>query len=609
MVSFLWSMQPEPTITADEDEQAVAAVRRGDAERYRELVERHERRVFAVAWSRLGDAALAEDATQEAFIRGYRHLALLSDGAKFSAWINSIARHAAIGLGLRHRRELNKRERWAMEQPSSTEPPDAESERCTPETLRETLAELPSAYRECLVLFYLEGKSGTEAAAALGISESALRVRLHRARADLRERLEECLGESLEQLRSTKPIAPSVMAAILSSSTGKAAGGTGAGAGATILSVLTKVLPVKFVASLFGFMTVVPTLAFAWWMGRIEERNYIDGDGFRARLHRSHQRRMMWGIGVGVVIAVAIATCMALKQIRHHSSGLKIFYLVIGLVYFLWTLASARALAFARNRFLITNFVFVLLVAAGAIMTGLGVLSPNGFALFWALSMVTLAFGYADRPLRMDYNLFLRATQGMLESADAETSDKEASLPVDLSHLRKFARFLCARRLAMIYSRCPASVPPPIQGMNRKGAVVEQLPEEGLVLPLHPVNPNWRGGLKAVRQPGSCVTLATDGTVSAHLGVKDEEELKSLPGTSTQSRPELEARVACAVERAWRCFSEGDLAAAEQMLGQGAESKIFLAPTAHTWATRGWIIFTLAVAGLMLVLALQALLK
>jgi DNA-directed RNA polymerase specialized sigma24 family protein len=60
-----------------EDLAAVSAVRGGDVERYRELVERHQRRVFAVAWSRLGDAALAEEAAQETFIRGYRRLWLL----------------------------------------------------------------------------------------------------------------------------------------------------------------------------------------------------------------------------------------------------------------------------------------------------------------------------------------------------------------------------------------------------------------------------------------------------------------------------------------------------------------------------------------------------
>ena len=110
------------------------------------LVERHERRVYAVAWSRLGDAALAEEAAQEAFIRAYRRLWLLGDGAKFAGWVNTIARHAAINLGLRHRRELNKRERWALENPQifttdnssdETDPID------TPETLRQTLA-IPS---------------------------------------------------------------------------------------------------------------------------------------------------------------------------------------------------------------------------------------------------------------------------------------------------------------------------------------------------------------------------------------------------------------------------------------------------------------------------------
>src|SRR5271156_5973041 len=124
-------MQTEMT-SAQQDESAVVAVRGGDAERYRELVERHERRVFAVAWSRLGDAALAEEAAQEAFIRGYQRLWLLGDGAKFSAWITTIARRVAINCGLRHRRELNKRERWALETPDPT-PPEESSELCPPE--------------------------------------------------------------------------------------------------------------------------------------------------------------------------------------------------------------------------------------------------------------------------------------------------------------------------------------------------------------------------------------------------------------------------------------------------------------------------------------------
>src|SRR6266496_2479503 len=135
------------------DAEVVMAVRGGEIERYGELVQRHERHVFAVAWSRLGDETLARDATQEAFIRGYRRLRLLGDESKFASWIASIARHIAINLSLRHRRELNLRQRWALEQGAAQVPQISASEAdgpCTAETLRQTLAKLPAAHRECL---------------------------------------------------------------------------------------------------------------------------------------------------------------------------------------------------------------------------------------------------------------------------------------------------------------------------------------------------------------------------------------------------------------------------------------------------------------------------
>jgi len=141
--------------SAEQDEAAVTAVKRGDVERYRELVERHERRVFAVAWSCLGDAALAEEVTQEAFIRGYRRLWLIGAGAKFAGWMSTIARRLAINFGLRHRRELNRRERWALENyspPGEDHSSDATDPLPTPETLRQTLAQLPAAFADFAVL-------------------------------------------------------------------------------------------------------------------------------------------------------------------------------------------------------------------------------------------------------------------------------------------------------------------------------------------------------------------------------------------------------------------------------------------------------------------------
>ena len=278
-------MQTEMPSIALQDEQSVAAVRRGEADRYRELVERHERRVFAVAWSRLGNVALAEDATQEAFLLGYRRLWLLGSGAKYAAWITAIARNVAINLGLRRRRELNKLERWELEQSPAPDENNTD-ELCTPETLRQTLAELPAAHRECLVLFYLEDQSGAEAATTLGISEAALRVRLHRARAALRQRLEEKLEGSLARLRPAKSLVPGVMAGVLAASSAKAA--TAGGAGATVLGVLAKYGPVKWVLGFAPFILVAAI--FHWLLMREELQNFRDKEGFRARLFRESSR-------------------------------------------------------------------------------------------------------------------------------------------------------------------------------------------------------------------------------------------------------------------------------------------------------------------------------
>ena len=312
----------------------MAAVRGGDAERYRELVERHERRVFAVAWSRLGDAALAEEAAQEAFIRGYRRLWLLGDGAKFAAWITTIARHTAINLGLRHRRELNKRERWALEQPTAASTTAGESaELCPPETLRQTLAELPDSHRECLVLFYLEGKSGAEAAATLGISEAALRVRLHRARAALRERLEEKLEGSLANLRPTKTLVSAIMAGVLASSSAKAAT-----VGAAMLGTLVKLAPFKWLLPFFAAgIGMLPTMAMSEAAARAEQRNYRDPEGFRVKISRAMHRRMRWLIPLMVIPMVCGSLMLMSKLGQHATHGILAVFMVVMFVFFWFT--------------------------------------------------------------------------------------------------------------------------------------------------------------------------------------------------------------------------------------------------------------------------------
>jgi RNA polymerase sigma-70 factor (ECF subfamily) len=548
-----------------QDQSAVTAVRGGDAERYRELVERHERRVFAVAWSRLGDAALAEEVTQEAFIRAYRRLWLLGDGAKFSGWVSTIARRMAINFGLRHRRELNKRERWALENFEETAPgksAEASEPLHSPETLRQTLAELPAAHRECLVLFYLEGKSGAEAATALGISEAALRVRLHRARAALRERLEEKLEGSLEKLRPSQALLPAIMASVLASSTAKAA--TAGGAGAGILGVLAKFTPFKWLFMFLPLLLPIIIMLPGYWMQqrrlRDELKNYRDTGGFRARLHQQSSKKFVLRFGVMMLVIFGLIYFLHLGPVK---LDIKHFYLLLSCFGLRASFVSGRLLEINRTRFQIGAFLSGLVLTGACFAVGLGWLATSAFMPFCMISVLIGISSYHQRPLRMDYNLFLRATQEMFpnhaEVPAAQTQTRES--------LRRFARFLGERQLAIGFRWLDDGL---MLNVPRAGAQVNQ---------------SW-SSYAWTSKKASAILLNTDGSVSAHCGEKDAAVLLALADSKRLDLNETENRVSTVLAQAWRHFAAGEISRAEFALGQISDDEIFVKPSAKLGSSR-----------------------
>ncbi len=550
--------------SAQQDESAVAAVRGGDAERYRELVERHERRVYAVAWSRLGDAALAEEVTQEAFIRAYRRLWLLGDGAKFSGWVNTIARRIAINFGLRHRRELNNRKRWALETGNAAAPESSEADPLhTPETLRQTLAELPAAHRECLVLFYLEGKSGAEVAAALGITEVALRVRLLRARTAMRERLEEKFADSLNKLRPAKTLVPAVMAGVLASPSAKLIGG---GVGAKILYYL---LPLKFLFLFIWAIAILPNLVLGLVGMHLEQGNLRDPKGFRARMYGKSAKRVLWLLPL--LLAVPLFISYFYLAVLSPSLGINSFYLCLAAFLFSISLFSARQFTINRTRYHFTTFLSMLLMIPGWLAIGLGWLPVSANSTLMIFYLLPIIIGLGSRPLRMDYNLFRRAVQNMLESIPAESASIETPLPFNKSQLITFARFLGNRLLVVDY-------------LWREQGLILRLPA------LKTIN-LWDvlGSFVFYSASGrrfSYLLLEWNGTVSAQLGINDEKALRASEGRAFSDTADLENQVSVAVESAWRHFHNGDATSAESALGQVPEADIFIVPPARSKAVR-----------------------
>ena len=144
--------------------------------------------------SLLGSEAEAEDAAQETVIKVYLNLHLFRGEAQFRTWVLSIARNEGLG---RLRKISNRREdsldAETDEQTGDYTPAiltswreiplEALERKETRELLRAAIAELPEIYRNVILLRDIEEMDGRETAQALGITEGAVKVRLHRARA------------------------------------------------------------------------------------------------------------------------------------------------------------------------------------------------------------------------------------------------------------------------------------------------------------------------------------------------------------------------------------------------------------------------------------------
>jgi len=540
---------PRETITdgsapaARRDELAVAAVRGGDAERYRELVERYERLVYAVAWSRLGDAGLAEEAAQETFVRAYQRLALLGEGGKFGAWVAAIARHMAVSLGLRHRRELNRRERWQLEQPQVQEAAGGkETEKG--KILREALAGMPENQRECLVLFYLEEKSAAEAAEALGISEAALRVRLHRARAALREKLEENLGESLRQLRPGKSVVPGVMAVVLSSSAAKTAGG--AGIGAAVLAWLGKVLPVKVAAMAWA----APYVIFLWFLNFLERRKMWDPSGFRVRLHREYSVREIIKLAIPfLVIGWIFPWSINSRQLSFDVPFRSNLLVIIGLCGWPWVACVVRYQAVLDGKWRIQYFfpgAALMAIGMGFISTAL--IKSCGLLVIYGISFA-IDGDFAKYLKLFDKNLFLRALERLLKVASVNLKSPIPAAHLNNGQIQKFGEFLW-----------------------RKGLIADARWENGnLRLALPTVGPCLKFSYYLLgRSKRSELVLGTDGTVQARAGDWDKRKLSALAVEPFTVWAEVEGQVGWVVEEAWRSFRDGKFDAAFAVLGGDA---------------------------------------
>jgi RNA polymerase sigma factor (sigma-70 family) len=167
-------------------------LRAGEGSAFEELVTAYQHRVFGVAVRMLGSAAEAQEVAQEVFLRAHRGLAGFRGDAKLSTWLYAIASRLCLNrLQRGERRLVRQGEEALLRLADERRRPDAALERSELETaLARAIAELPEERRIVVVLRDLEGLSYEEIAKVLELELGTVRSRLHRARADLRDKLE-----------------------------------------------------------------------------------------------------------------------------------------------------------------------------------------------------------------------------------------------------------------------------------------------------------------------------------------------------------------------------------------------------------------------------------
>jgi len=195
-----------PHIPGDSDELLVESIRLGEIDRFSVLIQRHNRRLYRVARSILKDEQEAEDVVQQTHLSAYLHLHEFEGRSKFSTWLARIATHEALAR-LRARRRgaaitAEDADRSVPSGPLPHTPEEVASQRELARTLEAAIDELPDSYRAAFVLRHVEGLDTDEAAAWLGVSEENLRVRLHRARLLLKDRILEQVQATAEEVFS-----------------------------------------------------------------------------------------------------------------------------------------------------------------------------------------------------------------------------------------------------------------------------------------------------------------------------------------------------------------------------------------------------------------------
>ncbi len=188
---------------AEQDRLLIERAQGGDTVAFRNLVERHQRRAFAIAFSLVRDDNDAKEIVQEAFVRVYKGLKTFQGTSSFFTWLYRIITNLSIDLmrkpGSRLQGELDENQEASEDAAESSflsriegsDPQEVVRRKEIGSALRTALDALPSYHRSVILMREVEGMSYEEMAQAAGVSKGTIMSRLFHARQKLQKSLSE----------------------------------------------------------------------------------------------------------------------------------------------------------------------------------------------------------------------------------------------------------------------------------------------------------------------------------------------------------------------------------------------------------------------------------
>ena len=199
------------------DTQLIHRVLNGDDTAFSELVKKYQKQVHALAWRKIGDFHIAEEITQDTFLKAYQKLRTLKKPQRFASWLYVIAANCCnTWLHKKHfRAQLLKNKGGARpEKASYSEYVVEENERISIQAQREVvkklLAKLPESERTVMTLHYFGEMSCTEMGVFLGVSANTIKSRLRRAQQRLKKD-EPMIREALDNFQISPNLTKTIM--------------------------------------------------------------------------------------------------------------------------------------------------------------------------------------------------------------------------------------------------------------------------------------------------------------------------------------------------------------------------------------------------------------